>query len=102
MSFGIKFTSQANLDYLEIINYCLEQSSSLAEEFDNNLIERLELIGSSPEMFSRYEATNYRRTHLLKFKQQIVYQVLEEDKVILIVAIMHHSRNPNRLVKRLT
>lgn len=103
MKYQIKFTSQADSDYLETIRYYQEQGTSIAINFDNDLNEILRMIRSSPEMFRRFEeAPFYRRTHLLKFKQQIIYRILEDQNIVLIVSIMHHSRQPDRMTKRLS
>ena len=102
MEYQIKFSYQANLDYIDAIQYYFENSKKVAENFDENLGEVLKMIQTSPEIFRKFEgAPNFRRIHILKFKQQIVYQIFKEEKVILIIAIIHHSTNPNRLIRRL-
>ena|SRR5579875_1766137 len=88
-----RLTALARQDYFAAIRWYKQQSSeSVAERFVLEVEQTLERIRRSPLIFP--VAARGRRKALLKvFPFQIIF--VKVENVLVIVAIMHNSRDPS-------
>jgi len=91
MSYRIFVTSEAELDALESAIWYNEQSDGLGAKFLEALDIEIVYIKSNPELFAvKYKET--RVAHVKRFPYGIHY-IIETERIV-ILAILHTSRNP--------
>lgn len=94
MSYKIKLLQEAFLDIKEIVKWYNEEQPGLGKRFYGSLKLRLSYIKKYPLHFH----VNYRdvRDVLVEnFPYQVHYRVEEPDKLIIVLAITHTSRDPS-------
>lgn len=83
--------------------YLAQLASSLSERFAEDLAETFDAVSLRPESFSKLEtlpdALPYRRALLSVFRYAVVFEIIEEE--VLVVAVTHTSREPNYWLDRL-
>jgi len=70
-----------------------EQLEGLGESFLFDLEQANKKITTNPTFYS-FQDDRYRRILLKKFPYIVIYEIL--DKEIVVYAIFHTSRNPNK------
>lgn len=98
MSFTAILAPEAIQDTQEIIDYYDEEQPGLGEIFENTLHDHLSTLQKSPYFQQRYE--DVRCLPLKKFPYMIHYTVDEEQKLIIVRAILHTSLDPQNWKKR--
>lgn len=93
-----RFLTPARSELREIIAYYNSQRDGLGYEFAAELRHTVNRIKHYPNAWSSL-SSRVRRCHLNRFPYSVIYQVRQH--VILIVAIQHHSKEPNSWRKRL-
>jgi plasmid stabilization system protein ParE len=93
MKYKVTLLPDAFLDIREIINWYNLEQRGLGKRFYDSLKLKIKSISHIPFSFQlSYKET--RSAILDKFLYQIHYRVNELDRVIIIFAITHTSRNP--------
>jgi toxin ParE1/3/4 len=87
----IGFLSPASIDLMAAISYYNDQSEGLGFEFAAEVNRTQERILQYPEAWPKLSKRT-RRCRTNRFPYGLIYQVREDS--ILIVAVMHLSRNP--------
>jgi len=90
MNYG--FHSEAELEYVETINYYLGTDSRIAESFISEIEFGINAIQRNPLAWRTMEG-NVRRYLVHRFPFGIYYTL--EDDFITIWAVMHLSREPD-------
>ncbi|MDX1939689.1 MAG: type II toxin-antitoxin system RelE/ParE family toxin, partial [Saprospiraceae bacterium] len=75
----------------EVKDYFNEQSAGLGDAFIIYFQKQTDLIAKNPFLFQKVYA-NKRRAIIEKFRYNIIYVV--HDDQVLILGILHGSRNP--------
>lgn len=86
------FHPEARAEFKEATIYYSEKSPSLASAFYTEVESAIEKIAEDPELY-RVIDEDVRRCLTRRFPYAILYTV--EDSYILILAIMHCSREPS-------
>jgi len=94
----LEFLAPAESEFADAISYYNKQSEGLGFEFASEVKRTLERIVQFPEAWHNLSKRT-RRCRTNRFPYGVVYQVGAE--VILIVAIMHLSRDPKTWKSRL-
>jgi len=94
----IKFLAPAEAEFTEAISYYNMQSEGLGYEFAAEIKRTIERIIQYPEAWTKLSKRS-RRCRTNRFPYGIIYQVREE--ALLIVAVMHLSREPQIWESRL-
>lgn len=95
---NIKFLTPAEAEFFDAISYYNIQSEGLGYEFAAEVKRTIGRIIQYPEAWTRLSKRT-RRCRTNKFPYGVIYQVKEET--LLIVAIMHLSREPQNWKSRL-
>jgi plasmid stabilization system protein ParE len=95
---AIELTPAADSDSDEAYSWYEAQESGAGRYFDRRLIEQLKIIAVRPFSFPPSHVI-YRKALLKKFPYAIYFQVFDEK--VLIVAIVHSARNPERIQRLL-
>jgi hypothetical protein len=94
----IEFLEPAKTEFTEAVLYDNDQSEGLGYEFGAEVKRTIERIVQYPEAWPQLSKRS-RRCRTNRFPYGLIYQIREES--ILIIAVMHLSRNPVTLKKRL-
>jgi len=94
---NLRILAEAEAEIDSARQYLNQQSIGLGGRFLDELAEVLDAIDSRPLSFAKLETLPadqpYRRALLTTFRYAVVFEVLEEETVI--VAVAHTSREPN-------
>jgi plasmid stabilization system protein ParE len=94
----VRFHPEAEQEYLSSLSWYYERSPSAALDFESEFQRGVSVVTESPERWPTYFLC-FRRYILHQFPFSIVYQVLEEE--ILVLAIAHAHRKPGYWINRL-
>lgn len=94
----IEFLEPAKIEFMEAVLYYNDQSEGLGYEFAAEVKRTIERIVQYPEAWLQLSKRT-RRCRTSRFPYGLIYQIHENS--ILIVAVMHLSRNPVIWKKRL-
>lgn len=86
------FHPEALTEYAEAVKYYASQRTEVAQAFINSIENAIYRIRESPTRFIAIDE-DVRRCMTRKFPYAIIYTV--EQDYILILAVMHCSREPN-------
>ncbi|WP_236636836.1 type II toxin-antitoxin system RelE/ParE family toxin [Sinomicrobium soli] len=73
----------------------------MAEDFKAEVDKEIDYIGEYPEHYQR-KYKELRQSLVTRFPYAIFYLVEEEQKRIIIFGVLHTSRNPEIIRKRIT
>jgi len=88
----IKFLEIAEIELDEAIAFYNYQLVGLGEQFLTEVLDTIERIRTFPKAW-RLCSSNMRQCRMKRFPYKIIYQVINDE--ILIVAIAHFHREPN-------
>lgn len=94
----IKFLPPAKTEFMDAIFYYNRQSEGLGYEFAAEVKRTLERIVQYPDAWFKLSKRT-RRCRTNRFPYGVIYQVRKE--ILLIVAVMHLSREPETWKSRL-
>ncbi len=93
MSYNLLFSSEAEMDLQESIDWYEEQRSGLGFEFSMRFEEALQFLTNHPGMYAKIY-NEVRSVLMTQFSYAIFYIINELDKEVQIFAVIHTSRNP--------
>lgn len=88
----------AEQDIDEAVLWYEEQQKGLGIRFYSIAMEKLEKLKTTPQYFS-YIHLEYRRIPVNPFPFNIIYKIM--GSVVLVLAVLHHSKNSDKLKKRI-
>ncbi len=99
MSYQIQLHPLALVEMQESCTWYEERLAGLGVRFLVAVHEQFEIIRVSPSLFSKKKG-HYRSTIVKGFPFTIVYEVLEEKKIVFISYVFHSKRNPKLKYRR--
>ena len=99
MSYSYELRQEAAAEFTNAYVWYEEQQYELGDKFIAAFYRKLDKICQNPY---HYKST-YKKYHEAltdKFPFLIVYQVIEEERKVIVMAIFHTSRNPKKKFKR--
>jgi plasmid stabilization system protein ParE len=99
MSYRYIYDPVALNEYKDAISWYIERSGLAAVGFVNEMNEQLAVICKDPFRF-RITYKNFREISLKKYPYYIVYLVDEIKKVVVVVSVYHHKRNPQKKYRK--
>lgn len=100
MSYKIKLLPIVYTDLRKAKNWYHDKSETLAKEFKIEVDKEIDYIGGYPEHYQqKYKAL--RQSLVTRFPYAIFYLVEEEQKRVIIFGVLHTSRNPEIVRKRI-
>lgn len=91
----LRWTVSARNEARAASDWYREQNPYAAERFEGTLRTALADICEAPQRWPAWRATQNRRYIVLHFPYSIIYRLSDDDRV-LVVAVLHHSRDPDR------
>jgi len=99
MAYTYILLSTAQEEYESSISWYGERSWAAAGQFAEAIDHALELICEHPFRW-RNEYRNYYEIGVKKFPFSIIYTVDEDQEIVIISAVYHHSRNPKKKYRK--
>ena len=101
MIYNIVLTSEAYLDIDDASSWYDNQVKDLGIDFVLEFYEETNSLSENPTLHA-IEIKSIRKKLMRRFPYAIYFSVIEKRKEVLIEAVFHQKRNPERLKKRLT
>ena len=99
MRYSLVFSIKAQEDIIESINWYNHEKENLGFEFYEHVNEKLSLLDKNPLHYSiRFK--NIRTTHIRKFPYLIYFKIDKKAASIIILGVLHTSRDPQTINKR--
>jgi plasmid stabilization system protein ParE len=99
MSYQVFFHPKAKAELEESYKWYNERSEGLGDRFIESVNKRITEIAEYPERYPK-KKMNFREATITKFPFIIIYELLQNEKVINISYVFHTKRNPRLKFKR--
>lgn len=100
MNYTIKLLPAVHSDLLTAKKWYNEQKDNLGEEFKIQVNKEIDYIKRHPEHYqTKYK--QFRQSLVTRFPYAIFYLIEESKKQIIIFGVLHTSRNPKTIKKRI-
>lgn len=93
MKYKVRLLPDAYLDVKEVIDWYNNSRNGLGKRFYESLKSKLNTISNNPLQF-QFSYRESRSALIDKFPYQIHFSVKELEKLVIVFAITHTSRNP--------
>jgi toxin ParE1/3/4 len=101
MEWKVVARPQAQNDLLEAADWYESRCSGLGIEFLKAVVEVLDALTLNPLMHCKQHPTKNIRWRLTKkFRYRVVYEVIEDQRLVVVAAILHVARNNNMWLRR--
>ncbi|MEO8933666.1 MAG: type II toxin-antitoxin system RelE/ParE family toxin [Xanthomarina sp.] len=100
MSYKIKLLPIVHTDLRMAKDWYHEKNKILAQEFKTEVNKEIDYIGEYPEHY-QLKYKEFRQSLVTRFPYAIFYLVEEEQKRIIVFGVLHTSRNPEIIRKRI-
>lgn len=97
MTLEVRLRPEAELDLADAAFWYETQQSGLGRQFLGEALAVFSTLAESPQLYPVVHR-NARRALLRRFPFGVYYRI--ETAAIVVVAVMHGSRNPNRWKRR--
>ena len=92
--YSVFLTSEAQADRLQIMDWYEPILSKLAQEFNEEVSQKVQNIVAKHPKIAKATHKNARKLPLNRFPYNLVYIVDDVKKEVQILAIVHDRRNP--------
>lgn len=99
MTYFVEISEAAEDDIEEAFLWYEDQKNNLGYSFEDHVNKAVDSIQNNP-LKTQIRYSNTRVFFLKKFPFGIHFQVNEQEKFILIVAVFHTSRDPEKWTER--
>ena len=100
-SYKVKLLPIAHKDLRKAKKSYQDKNELLAEEFKLEVNKEIDYIAKYPEHYQR-KHKELRQSLVTRFPYAIFYLIEEKQKRIIIVGVLHTSRNPQIIRKRMS
>ncbi|MEL6537013.1 MAG: type II toxin-antitoxin system RelE/ParE family toxin [Bacteroidota bacterium] len=97
--FAISVDTAADKDLVKVHCWYEAESNALAKSFFKHYVQQRNRISEQPFLYARFEG-NVRRCALKKFPYHIYYKVLKDQRLIVILAVLHQHQDTSQLAER--
>jgi len=98
--YKVSVLESADEDLAEIVRYYDTLRENLGEEFYDEYLEIENRISENPHAYQKY-LEEFRRANLKRFPYSTFYQVEDQKENVTVNAVVHQSRNPKTIKKKL-
>ena len=95
MNYTYQLQNKAQQDYEQALRWYIKRSQRAAESFVVAVDNALELICRHPTRW-RNQYKHYYEPGLKKYPYTVIYFIESDRQMIIISAIFHHKRNPQK------
>ena len=98
MDFEVIWTDRASADLEAIFNYISEHNHSAARKVVQEVVDRVELLRTSPRMGKKYKRKSAADTRVIvSGKHRVYYNVLPDEQRVEILTVWHTARQEPKL-----
>jgi len=97
--YQITYREIAAEEYADAIKWYEDKSTAAAEGFIRAVDDKLDSISDNPKKYKNL-FRNYYEVSTKKYPYTIVYFIEEQLQRVVIVAIYHHKRRPNKKYRK--
>lgn len=99
MIYSVFFSPKAQEDIIESISWYNQEKENLGFEFYDQLNEKVSLLVKNPQHYSiRFK--NIQTAQVWRFPYLIYFKIDEKKSSIVILGVLHTSRDPKTIKKR--
>ncbi len=92
---------QAEDDILEAAEWYDTQRSGLGDEFTEEILSVFDALEENPLLHClRHPTKNIRWRYPKRFPYRVIYEVIEEKKMVIIAAVLHAARHDRAWQRR--
>lgn len=99
-TYEVTFHKDIATDYNDAYDWYETQQEGLGIEFLKAFRDKVATIASNPDIYSTKLKRNYREANLERFPYTIVYQIYSRKKIILVNALHHQKKKPNKKYRK--
>ncbi len=100
MSYKVKLLPIVQAELREAKKWYNEQRLSLGEEFKEEVNREIDYIGKHPKLY-QCKFKDLRQSLVPRFPYAIFYMIEEKKSQVIVFGLLHTSRNPEIIRKRL-
>jgi len=93
-AYNIEYDGDARFDFNQIFNWYANINPQLAIRFENEIEKTEHLLTKHPRIAQAINPNTRQRPISQPFPYNIIYQLNETEKTIIILAIRHQKREP--------
>jgi plasmid stabilization system protein ParE len=101
MGYEIKLLPIVYTDLRKAKKWYSDKSKALGEEFKTEVNKEIDYIGKHPEHYQR-KYKELRQSLVIRFPYAIYYLLEEAQKRVIVFGLLHTSRNPEIIRKRIS
>lgn len=99
MGYHVLFHPAAEKEYIKAYKWYEEHLEGLGDRFSRSVERQIKLISKNPECY-QIKKRNCRETKIDVFPYVIVYKIYPETKKVLVIAVFHTSRKPQKKYRK--
>jgi len=101
MNWKVVARPQAEDDITEAADWYDNQSAGLGHEFIEEILTVLDELALNPLLHCRRHPTkNIRWRYPKRFPYRVIYEVIEEERLVIVAAVIHAARHDRIWLKR--
>ena len=101
MNWRVVARPQAEDDITEAADWYDNQSAGLGDEFIDEILAVFDELGSNPLLHCRRHLTkNIRWRYPERFPYRVIFEVIEEEHLVIVAAVIHAARHDRIWLKR--
>lgn len=101
MNWKVVARPQAEDDITEAADWYDNQSAGLGDEFTDEILAVFDEIALNPLLHCRRHPTkNIRWRYPERFPYRVIYEVIEEERLVIVAAVIHAARHDRVWRKR--
>jgi toxin ParE1/3/4 len=94
MKWKVVARPEAENDVLEAANWYDSQRAGLGDEFAEEVLAVFDALEVNPLLYCRRHPTkNIRWRYPERFPYRVIYEVIEEERLVVIAAVIHAARH---------
>jgi plasmid stabilization system protein ParE len=96
MSYSLQIAEKVYADIWEGFMWYESQREGLGTEFRDYVYQHMENLRQAPFIYAPYR-TRYRKMPLRRFPYSVIYQVMEAEQTVIVIAVLHQKQDSNLL-----
>jgi plasmid stabilization system protein ParE len=90
--YTLKVESPALRHINDAFNWYEDQREGLGTAFQEYVYDAFDHLAQAPFIYAPYR-THYRKMPLRRFPYSVIYQVMEAEQTVIVIAVLHQKRD---------
>jgi plasmid stabilization system protein ParE len=96
MNYALEVLAEADEDIWQASQWYENRKTGLGMEFSDYVYQHMENLRQAPFIYAPYR-THYRKMPLRRFPYSVIYQVMEAEQTVIVIAVLHQKQDSNLL-----